>query len=65
MFRTAVRQFSRTAYRAAGSVPNLSIAEIEAANKWTIDISKTQSVAQNGFIDGMQFGYLFVVLLLS
>jgi cysteine synthase A len=52
MFRTAVRQFAWTARRAAGTVEKLSVAEIDAAYRHGIDISKAQGVAKRGLVDG-------------
>ena len=52
MFRTAVRHFSAGAGRAAGTIPKLSIAQIEAAGHNAIEISKAQGVAQRGLVDG-------------
>jgi len=53
MFRTAVRQFARTTSRAAGTLPQLTVAEIEAAGRKAIEISKAQGIAQRGFIDAI------------
>ncbi|KAF2437019.1 PALP-domain-containing protein [Tothia fuscella] len=53
MFRTAVRRFAATSWRAAGSVPELTIAEIEAAHKHGIEISKAQRIASRGLVDAI------------
>jgi len=52
MFRTAVRQFARSIPRAAGTVQELTMAEIECSSRKIIDISRAQGVANRGFVDG-------------
>lgn len=52
MLRTAVRQFSTSVVRKAGSVQKLSLSEIETAGRGAIEISKAQGVAQRGLVDG-------------
>lgn len=52
MFRTAVRRFATTALRAAGTVQELTMAEIETTFKHGIEVSKAQGIATRGFIDG-------------
>jgi hypothetical protein len=53
MFRTAVRQFAAISRRCAGSVPDLTVPQIEEAYRWGIEISKAQKVAQRGLCDGI------------
>jgi hypothetical protein len=53
MFRTAVRRFAFTAWRSAGTVPELTLPEIEAAYKHGIEISKAQRIATRGLVDGI------------
>jgi len=48
MFRTPIRRFAATAWRAAESV-----AEIDAAQQYRINVSKAQGICQRGLIDGM------------
>jgi hypothetical protein len=52
MLRTAVRQFATSASRKAGTIPHLSIQEIEAGGRKLIDISKAQGVAERALVDG-------------
>jgi hypothetical protein len=52
MFRTAALQFARSGFRAAGTIPQMTIAEIEAGARKAIDISKVQGVCQRGLVDG-------------
>ena len=52
MFRTAVRQFAATALRAAGTVQEMTMAEIESSFSQGINISKAQGIARRGLIDG-------------
>lgn len=53
MFRTVVRQFAWTARCAAGTVEKLSVAEIDAAYRHGIYVSKAQGIAQRGLVDGI------------
>ncbi|KIW07268.1 cysteine synthase [Verruconis gallopava] len=53
MFRTAVRRFAATPWRAAGSVPELTIPQIEEANAWGIQVSKAQAIAKRGLVDAI------------
>ena len=55
MLRTAARKFSCSAARSAGTIPKLSISEIEAGSRKAIEISKAQGVAQRGLVDGEHF----------
>lgn len=48
MFRTQALRLAATAWRAAESVSS-----IEAAQQYTIAVSKAQGITQRGFIDGM------------
>jgi hypothetical protein len=57
MFRTAVRRFAATQFRAAGSVPELTIKQIEEAHHWGIKISKAQGIAQRGLVDGIYYDH--------
>jgi hypothetical protein len=52
MFRAAARKFSTTAARTAGTIPKLSISEIEAGNRHAIEVSRAQGVGKRGLIDG-------------
>jgi hypothetical protein len=52
MFRTAVRRFAATSWRFAGSVPELTVPQIEEAYQWGIQISKAQAIAKRGLVDG-------------
>jgi hypothetical protein len=52
MLRTAVRHFSASAGRAAGTVQKLSVSEIESAGRQAIEISKAQGIAHRGLVDG-------------
>jgi hypothetical protein len=52
MLRTAVRHFSASAGRAAGTIPKLSVAQIEASGHNAVEISKAQGIAQRGLVDG-------------
>ncbi|KAF2673793.1 cysteine synthase [Microthyrium microscopicum] len=53
MLRTAVRQFAHSSSRMAGTVQQLTIAEIEAGSRKAINISKAQTIANRGFIDAI------------
>lgn len=52
MFSTAIRRFAATSFRAAGSVQEKTIAEIENAFQHGIGVSKAQGIAKRGLIDG-------------
>ena len=52
MFRTAVHRFAATALRAAGTVQEMTMAEIESSFRQGIDISKAQGIARRGLVDG-------------
>ena len=52
MFRTAARRFAATAWRAAGTVENKTMAEVEREFAHGIDVSRAQGIASRGFIDG-------------
>jgi len=52
MFRTAVRRFIATSRLAAGTVQELTMAEIETAFKHGIQVSQAQGIAKRGLIDG-------------
>jgi cysteine synthase len=62
MFRTAVRQFVWTARRAAGTVQELSVPEIEAAYRHGIEVSKAQGVATRGLVDGTLLSKIYLYL---
>lgn len=62
MFRTAVRRFAATQYRFAGSVPELTLKQIEEAHHWGLQISKSQGIAQRGLVDGMQVNEIEFVI---
>jgi IS5 family transposase len=61
MFRTSVRQFATTATRAAGVIPKLTIAEINAGSRKAIEISKAQGVAQRSLVDGTSNARIWLV----
>jgi len=52
MFRTIVRQFAATTLRAAGTVQEMTMAEIESSFRQGIEVSKAQGIANRGFVDG-------------
>jgi len=52
MFRTAIRRFIATSRLAAGTVQELTMAEIETAFKHGREVSRAQGIAKRGLIDG-------------
>jgi hypothetical protein len=58
MLRTAARHFSTTAGRAAGTIPKLTLAEIESGARHAIEISKAQGIAQRGLVDGQKIHHV-------
>ena len=52
MLRTVVRQFAATTLRAAGTVQEMTMAEIESSFRQGIEVSKAQGIASRGFVDG-------------